>query len=196
VELDGSDHFFWTENGDAIADEVEEFLTGARHGPEPTRKLATVLFSDIVGSTERASELGDRGWPSLLERHDSMIRRALVRFSGREVKSTGDGFLAVFDGPTAAIRCAEAIRGGASGLGCELRVGVHTGEIELMGDDIGGIGVHIARRVADSSGPGEIWVSGTVPGVVVGSGIEFRERGAHALKGVPGDWALFSVEAV
>ncbi|MGH9196827.1 MAG: adenylate/guanylate cyclase domain-containing protein, partial [Acidimicrobiia bacterium] len=152
VELEGSDHFIWTDDSEAVVDEVEEFLTGARRAPEPTRKLATVLFTDIVGSTELASSLGDLGWRDLLERHDAMIRRALDRFSGREIKTTGDGFLAVFESPTAAIRAGEAINGGASGIGCEVRVGIHTGEIELLGQDVGGIGVHIARRVADLAG--------------------------------------------
>jgi pimeloyl-ACP methyl ester carboxylesterase len=193
LELEGSDHFIFTENADMIIDAIEEFLTGSRSSPEPTRKLATVLFTDIVGSTERASTQGDQAWRALLERHDSMIRRTLARFSGREIKTTGDGFLAVFEGPTAAIRCADAIRGGAIGLGLEVRVGIHTGEIELMGEDIGGIAVHIARRVADLSDPGEIWVSSTVPGVVVGSGIQFDERGSRILKGVPGSWSVFAV---
>lgn len=190
VELEGRDHFFWTEGSDALLDEVQEFLTGARHVPEPTRKLATVLFTDIVGSTELASSLGDSSWRDFLERHDAMVRRSLDRFQGREVKTTGDGFLAVFDSPTAAIRAGEAIRGGATGIGCEVKVGIHTGEIELIGQDVGGIGVHIARRVADLAGPGQVLVSPTVPGVVVGSGIEFATQGMHTLKGVPGEWAL------
>ncbi|MFY9614765.1 MAG: adenylate/guanylate cyclase domain-containing protein [Candidatus Dormiibacterota bacterium] len=195
LELEGSDHLFFAGDPDQIVDAVEEFLTGARHAPEPTRRLATVLFTDIVGSTERASSLGDETWRTTLERHDAMVRRALARFSGREIKSTGDGFLAIFEGPTAAIRCAESIRGGAMGLGLDVRIGIHTGEIELMGDDVGGIGVHIASRVADLPGPGEIWVSATVPGVVVGSGIEFAERGSHTLKGIPGTWPIFAVES-
>lgn len=193
VELEGSDHFFWTQGPDALLDEVEEFLTGARRSPEPTRKLATVLFTDIVASTELASSLGDRAWRDLLERHDAMIRRALDRFSGREIKTTGDGFLATFDSPTAAIRAGEAIKGGATGIGCEVRVGIHTGEIEIIGEDVGGIAVHIARRVADLAGAGQLFVSPTVPGVVVGSGIEFTSQGSHTLKGVPGEWALSSV---
>lgn len=196
VELPGSDHFIWTEDAESVLGEIEEFLTGVRHAPQPTRRLATVLFTDIVGSTETASTLGDTEWRKLLERHDEMVRRALARFGGREIKSTGDGFLAVFEGPTAAIRCADAIRGGASGLGCEIRAGVHTGEIEIIGEDIGGIAVNIARRVADRAGPGEIWVSGTVPGVAVGSGIRFEDRGETELKGVPNPWPLFSVATV
>lgn len=194
VELDGSDHFFWTENADAILDEIEEFLTGVRHGPEPTRKLATTVFGDIVGSTEHAARIGDGAWKEVVQRHEAMVRRNLDRFSGREVRMLGDGFLAVFEGPTSAIRSANAIRDGASGLGLDVRLGIHTGEIELIGDDIGGIAVHIAHRVSDLAGPGEIWVSGTVPGVVVGSGLVFQDRGGHALKGVPGEWRLFSVE--
>ena len=193
VELEGTDHMMWTQTPDQIVGEIEEFLTGARQAPELTRKLSTVLFTDIVGSTETAAGMGDKAWRELLQRHDAMIRRALESSSGREIKSTGDGFLAIFDGPSAAIRSAEAIRGGASGLGLTVRAGVHTGEIELMGDDIGGLAVHIARRVGDLAGSDEIWVSGTVPGVAVGSGIEFEERGTHSLKGVPGDWSLFSV---
>ena len=196
LELDGADHFPWTEDADSVLGEVEEFLTGMRQGPEPTRRLATVLFTDIVGSTQRMSEIGDRKWRDLLERHDGMVRRALSRFSGQEVNTTGDGFLALFDGPSAAIRCADAIRGGASGLGCGVRIGVHTGEIEEMGQDVGGLAVNIARRVADLAGGGEIWVSGTVPGLVVGSGIEFKELGSRSLKGISGDWPLFSVESL
>lgn len=196
LELDGADHFPWTEDADSVLGEVEEFLTGMRQGPEPTRRLATVLFTDIVGSTERMSEMGDRKWRDLLERHDAMVRRALSRFSGQEVNTTGDGFLALFDGPSAAIRCADAIRGGASGLDCGVRIGVHTGEIEEMGQDVGGLAVNIARRVADLAGGGEIWVSGTVPGLVVGSGIDFKELGSRTLKGISGDWPLFSVESL
>lgn len=194
VELDGSDHFFWTENAGAILEEIEEFLTGVRHGPEPTRKLATTMFGDIVGSTELAARVGDSAWRELLQRQDAMVRRTLDRFSGREVKTLGDGFLATFEGSTSAIRCAGAIRDGATGLGLGVKLGIHTGEIELIGDDIAGIAVHIAHRVADLAGPGEIWVSATVPGVVAGSGVEFLDRGAHGLKGVPDEWRLFSVE--
>lgn len=196
LELDGSDHFIFTENAGMIIGAIEEFLTGAQSSPEPTRRLATILFTDIVGSTERSAALGDHAWRSLLERHDAMIRRALARYLGREVKTMGDGFLAVFDAPTAAIRCADAIRGGAQGLGLAVRVGIHTGEIELIADDIGGIAVAIARRVADLPGQGEILVSATVPGVVVGSGIQFREQGSHSLKGVPGKWSVFAVESL
>lgn len=194
LELEGADHFVFTGNSDAILDEIEEFLTGVRRGPEPNRKLATVLFTDIVGSTDRASSVGDSDWSDLLGRHDSMVRRALVRFTGHEVKTTGDGFLATFEGPTAAIRCADSVRDGATGLGIEVRIGIHTGEIEVTESDVGGIGVNIARRVCDLAGPSEVWVSATVPGVVVGSGIEFQERGAHSLKGLPGETPLFSVE--
>jgi pimeloyl-ACP methyl ester carboxylesterase len=195
LELPGMDHLPWTEEPEAIIGEIEEFLTGVRHAPEATRKLATVVFTDIVGSTQLAASLGDRAWRDLLERHDGMIRRSLTRFTGREVKNTGDGFLAVFEGPTAAIRFGEAIRGGALALDCEVRMGIHTGEVEIIGEDIGGIAVHIARRVADMAGPGEIWVSGTVPGIVAGSGIQFREQGAKALRGVPGEWPLFAVSS-
>lgn len=196
VELDGADHFPWTADADSILGEIEEFLTGIRQGPEPARRLATVLFTDIVGSTERMSAMGDRKWRDLLESHDAMVRRAFSRFAGKEVNTTGDGFLALFDGPTAAIRCADAIRGGASGLDCDVRIGIHTGEVEEMGEDISGLAVNIARRVADLTGAGQIWVSGTVPGLVVGSGIEFIEEASRTLKGIPGEWSLFSVKAL
>ena len=191
-ELPGEDHFIFTQDADLIIREIEEFLTGARHVPEPTRRLATLLFTDIVGSTERAVELGDAEWRKLLVRHDTMIRRALDRLGGKEVKTTGDGVLAVFDGPSAAIRCGYEIQGAAPGLGLEVRAGVHAGEIELMGNDVAGIGVHIARRVADLAPAGELWVSSTVPGLAVGSGIEFEQRGVHTLKGVPGEWGIFA----
>lgn len=196
VELEGADHLPFTGHSEAIIEEVQEFLTGARVGSKPTRKLATILFTDIVGSTGLAASLGDKEWRAVLERHDAMIRRALERFSGKEIKTTGDGFLALFEGPTAAIRCAQAVVGGASALGCEVRAGLHTGEVEVAGEDVSGIAVHIARRVADLAGTGEIWVSSTVPGVVFGSGVEFDNRGTHSLKGVPGEWSLHSVETV
>jgi len=195
VELPGSDHFIFTEDVDSIVGEIEEVVTGTRHAPTATRRLATVLFTDIVSSTETAAQLGDAAWREVLIRHDGMTRRALDRFGGRTVKTTGDGFLALFDGPSAAIKCGEAIRGGASALGLRVRAGIHAGEVELIGDDIGGIGVHIAKRVADLAPPEELWVSSTVPGLAVGSGIRFDERGAHALKGVPGDWLLFAAGA-
>jgi pimeloyl-ACP methyl ester carboxylesterase len=195
VELPGADHFIFTGDTDAVVGEIEEVVTGTRHAPVATRRLATVLFTDIVSSTETAAGLGDAAWREVLIRHDAMIRRALDRFGGRAVKTTGDGFLALFDGPSAAIKCGEAIKGGASGFGIRIRAGIHAGEVELIGDDIGGIGVHIAKRVADLAPADETWVSSTVPGLAVGSGIRFDERGTHTLKGVPGDWLLYAAAA-
>lgn len=176
-------------------DEIREFLTGARGEPEHDRVLATVLFSDIVGSTDHASRMGDRRWKELLDSHDDMVRRQLERFRGKEVKSLGDGFLATFDGPARAIACATAIRDAAHRLGIEVRVGVHTGEVELRGEDVGGIAVHIASRVADRAEPSEVLVSRTVCDLVAGSGLTFTDRGAQELKGVPGEWQLYAVEA-
>jgi class 3 adenylate cyclase len=170
---------------------VEEFLTGVRHGPEPDRVLATVLFTDIVGSTQRAAELGDRKWRGLLEDHDALVRRELDRFRGREVNTVGDGFLATFDGPARAIRCAHAIAERVRALGLEMRSGLHTGEIELAGDDVRGIAVHIGARAAALAGPGEVFATSTVKDLVAGSGIEFDDRGEHVLKGVPGEWRIF-----
>jgi class 3 adenylate cyclase len=193
VEVPGQDNLIFAGDSDSALDEVEEFLTGARHAPATDRVLATVLFTDIVGSTERAAELGDRRWRHLLEAHDHAVRRQLERFRGREVKTAGDGFLATFDGPGRAIECARAVRDAVRAIGIEIRIGLHTGEIELRGDDIAGIAVHIGARVAASAGPGDILVSGAVPPLVVGSSIEFDDRGEHELKGVPGTWRLFSV---
>jgi pimeloyl-ACP methyl ester carboxylesterase len=195
VELPGQDHLWWFGDQDAIVDEVEEFLTGARHAREPDRILATVLFTDIVGSTERAAELGDRRWRELLQGHDSVVRRELGRHRGREVKTTGDGVLATFDGPARAIRCAEAIATGVRPLGIEVRAGLHTGELEVMGDDVGGIAVHTGARVVANAGASEVLVSQTVKDLVAGSGIEFEDRGAHDLKGVPGEWRLFAARS-
>jgi pimeloyl-ACP methyl ester carboxylesterase len=193
VEFEGADHWPWVGDAAPIVEEIEEFLTGTRHGPEPERALATVLFTDIVGSTERAAQLGDRTWRELLQRHDAMVRDALARHRGREVKTTGDGFLATFDGPARAIRGACAIRNNARDLLLEVRAGLHTGECELMGDDIGGLGVHIGARVAALAKPSEVLVSRTVTDLVAGAGIAFEPRGTHQLKGVPGDWELFAV---
>jgi class 3 adenylate cyclase len=193
VELEGIDHAPFTHDADRIADEIEEFLTGARGTREPDRVLATVLFTDIVGSTDRAGQLGDRAWRELLERHNALVRGEFGRFGGREVKQTGDGFLATFDGPARAIRCAGAIRDSLLELGIDTRAGLHTGECELVGDDVGGMAVHIGARVLGSAGAGEILVSSTVKELVVGSGITFDARGSHALKGAPGEWALFAV---
>jgi class 3 adenylate cyclase/pimeloyl-ACP methyl ester carboxylesterase len=174
---------------------LEEQLTGVRPAPEPERVLKTVLFTDIVGSTEKAAEIGDRRWHELLDEHDAAIRRELERFRGQEVKATGDGFLAAFDGPARAIRCARAIADGAHGLGFEIRAGLHTGECELRGDDLAGIAVHTGARVASLAGPGEVLVTSTVRDLVAGSGIEFTDRGRHELKGVPGEWQVLAVQA-
>ena len=181
-------------DSDADLDEIEEFLTGSRHGPDSDRVLATVLFTDIVGSTERATKLGDRAWRDLLDAHDGVVRRQLERFRGREVNTAGDGFLATFDGPGRAILCACAIRDAVRALGIEVRAGLHTGEIELRGGDVAGVAVHIGARVAAMAGPGEVLVSGAVPPLVAGSGIAFEDRGERELKGVPGTWRLYAVE--
>jgi class 3 adenylate cyclase len=195
LEVPGRDHAPWFSEPDLIAAEIEELLTGARHARAPDRLLATVLFTDLVSSTERAAALGDARWRSFLERHDEVVREELSRFEGKEVKTVGDGFLATFDGPARAIRCAEAIRSAVQGLGMEVRAGIHTGECEVMGDDVGGLAVHIAARVSALAGPGEILVSRTVRDLVVGSGLEFEDRGDHELKGVPGDWGVLAVAA-
>jgi class 3 adenylate cyclase len=192
VELPGEDHLWWFGDQDAIVEEVEEFLTGVRRGPEPERVLATVLFTDIVGSTERAVELGDGPWRELLERHGTVVRRELERFRGHEVKTTGDGFLVTFDGPARGIRCALAITESVRPLGLEVRAGLHTGECELLNGDVGGIAVHTGARVAAAAAPGEVLVSSTVRDLVAGSGIEFVDRGVRELKGVPGEWPLFA----
>jgi len=193
VELPGTDHSWDTGDQDAILDDIEEFLTGALHPVESERVLATVLFTDIVGSTERLAELGDRRWRELLEDHFRLARRELGRHRGREVKTTGDGLLATFDGPARAIRCANAIRNAVRQLGIEIRAGLHTGEVEILDRDIGGIAVHTGARVVTEAEPGEVLVSSTVKDLVAGSGIEFDDRGAHTLKGVPGEWRLFRV---
>jgi len=193
VELPGADHTPWVGDMDPISNEVEEFLTGRRHEVEVDRVLATVLFADVVGSTERAAALGDRKRRELLGEYYALARRELARFRGREVDTAGDGFFAAFDGPARAIRCAEAISAGVEPLGVRIRTGLHTGECEVIGDKVGGIAVHIGARVAGLAGPGEILVSGTVRDLVAGSGIRFEERGAHTLKGVPGEWRLFAV---
>ncbi|TMB50250.1 MAG: adenylate/guanylate cyclase domain-containing protein, partial [Chloroflexi bacterium] len=192
VELTGEDHLPWID-ADQILDEVEEFLTGVRHGPTPDRVLATVLVTDIVGSSERAADLGDRRWRDLLEAHHALVRRELARWRGQEVDTAGDGFLATFDGPARAIRCACAIRDGLHALGLEIRAGLHTGECELIGGKLGGIAVHTGARVAAEARSGEVLVSGTVRDLIAGSGIELEDRGVHALKGIPGNWPLLAV---
>jgi class 3 adenylate cyclase len=193
VELPGRDHLPGAGDPEAIAGEIEEFLVGTRAGGSPERILATVMFTDIVDSTSRAAELGDSSWRDLLERHDALVRSQIARFRGREVKQTGDGFLASFDGPARAIRCACAIEEEAGNAGIEIRAGLHTGECELIGNDLGGLAVHVAARVGALAETGEVLVSGTVRDLVMGSGIEFAERGAQELKGVPGTWPLFAV---
>jgi class 3 adenylate cyclase len=193
VELEGGDNMFSLGDSDALLGEVEEFLTGTRHEREPDRMLATVLFTDIVDSTRRAAEMGDRGWRFLLERHDALFRQALERHRGREVKRTGDGFMATFDGPARAIRCAASVAEAMGTLGLEVRAGLHTGELEVMDDDYGGLAVHIASRVMGCAAPNEVLVSGTVKDLVVGSGIDFEERGERELRGVPGEWRLYAV---
>jgi class 3 adenylate cyclase len=194
IELAGSNHHAWLGDAESVLAEVEEFLTGMHHVPEPDRVLATVMFTDIVGSTERAATLGDRRWHDLRDRHHALIRRELARFRGREVETAGDGFLATFDGPARAIRCACAVRDVVKELGIDIRAGLHTGECELMGEQVGGIAVHIGARVATMAGPGEVLVSGTVKELVEGSDIRFADRGTHTLKGVPGEWRVFEVE--
>jgi class 3 adenylate cyclase len=193
IALPGDDHLPFVGDQDEILDEVEEFLTGVRRGSEPDRVLATVLFTDIVSSTDRAAELGDRGWRELLERHHAVVRATLDRWRGREVATAGDGFLATFDGPARAIRCACDIRDSVLPLGLEIRAGLHTGEVEIVGDDVAGIAVHTGARVAAMASPGEVLVSSTVKDLVAGSGLEFEERGEHELKGVPGTWRLYAV---
>ena len=194
VELEGPDNMFAVGDSEAILGELEEFLTGTRHEREPDRMLATVMFTDIVDSTQRAADMGDRHWRDLLERHDELFRRSLERHRGREIKRTGDGFLATFDGPARAIRCAASITDAVEELGLELRAGLHTGECEVMSDDVGGLAVHIAARVMSCADAGEVLVSSTVKDLVVGSGIDFEDRGTHDLRGVPGDWRLFRVD--
>ena len=193
VELEGGDNMFSIGDSDGLLGEIEEFLTGTRHEREPDRMLATVLFTDIVDSTRRAAEMGDRGWRFLLERHDALFRQALERHRGREVKRTGDGFLATFDGPARAIRCAASVAEAMGTLGLEVRAGLHTGELEVMDGDLGGLAVHIASRVMNCAGPNEVLVSGTVKDLVVGSGIDFEDRGERELRGVPGEWRLYAV---
>jgi class 3 adenylate cyclase len=193
VELEGSDNMFSLGDSEGLLGEIEEHLTGVRHVHEPDRMLATVLFTDICDSTRQAAEMGDSGWRSLLERHDALFRHALDRHRGREVKRTGDGFLATFDGPARAIRCAASVAEAMGSLGIQVRAGLHTGELEVMDGDLGGLAVHIAARVLDRASPSEVLVSGTVKDLVVGSGIGFEDRGEHELRGVPGEWRLYAV---
>jgi pimeloyl-ACP methyl ester carboxylesterase len=191
VELEGEDHVFYVGDSDAIIAEIEEFLTGTRGAAAADRVLATVLFTDIVQSTERLVAAGDRDWRVLLDRHDALVRSQIARFRGREVSTAGDSFFAVFDGPARAIRCAQAIVDGATALGIGVRSGVHTGECDVRGSDYGGITVHIGARIASLAGAGEVLTTSTVKDLVAGSGITFSDGGVHALKGIPGEWHAF-----
>ena len=191
VELEGEDHAPWGENADTILAEIRELLTGVREAPDPSRVLATVLFTDIVGSTERAHALGDRGWRELLEAHHDAVRHELARFGGREIDTAGDGFLAAFDGPARAIRCGRAVIAAVAALGLDVRAGVHTGECEVVGEKLVGTAVHVGARVAAQAAPGELLVSSTVRDLVAGSGIELEDRGLFTLKGVEGERRLF-----
>jgi len=193
VALPGEDHVPWVGDTSPLIGEVEEFLTGIRHGPEEDRVLATVLFTDIVSSTERAGEMGDRSWKDLLDAHDDVTRRQVERFRGRVVKFTGDGVLATFDGPARAVRCATSLRDAVADLGVEVRAGLHTGEIEVRGEDIGGIAVHIAQRMCSAAASREIVTTSTVKDLVAGSGLSFADRGLQTLRGVPDKWHAFTV---
>ncbi len=193
VELPGRNEFHHVEPWRQSFQEIAEFLTGEQPDVADDRVLATVLFTDIVDSTRRAAEMGDRDWHALLDAHDAVVRVQLNRFRGREVSTSGDGFLAMFDGPQRAIRCAMSIRDAVQALGIEVRAGLHTGECEVRGDDIGGIAVHIGARVSALAGANDVLVSSTLRDLVIGSGLEFEDRGAHQLKGVPGEWHLFAV---
>ncbi len=195
VELDGGDHLYWVGDPDAALDEIEQFVTGTRPQMRVDRVLATVLFTDIVGSTETLIAMGDERWSELLSMHHEIVRRELDLFDGQEVDTAGDGFFALFDGPARAIRCALGIRDKLRAAGIDIRAGVHTGEIERAGQDVRGVAVHIGARVAAKAGRGELLVSRTVVDLVAGSGIVFTDRGEHELKGVPGSWRIFAVDA-
>jgi class 3 adenylate cyclase len=192
VELPGEDHLVFSQDVDRITDEIEEFLTGVRTGSDPDRVLTTLLFTDIVDSTARAAEMGDRRWRDLLDQHHDLVRAELDRFGGREITTTGDGFFARFDSPAQAVRCALSATDGITSLGVQIRAGVHTGEVEVRGADLGGLAVHIGARVAAAAQPGEVLVSSTVKDLLAGSGVPFEDRGEHELKGVPGEWRLFA----
>jgi class 3 adenylate cyclase len=194
VEFSGEDHLWWVGDSEGIVNEIQEFLTGERPLSEPDRVLATVLFTDIVNSTERAAEMGDRRWRDLLGRHNVLMHAEINRFRGNVIKSTGDGYLATFDGPARAIHCAFAMNQQMMRLGIEIRSGLHTGEVELMDGDVGGIAVHIAARVLEQARAGEVLASRTIKDLVVGSSFKFREHGIYNLKGIAGDWPLFAVE--
>jgi class 3 adenylate cyclase len=196
IELPGEDHLVFSQDVDRVTDEVEEFLTGVRTGSDPDRVLTTLLFTDIVDSTTRAAEMGDRRWRDLLDQHHDLVRGELGRFGGREVATTGDGFFATFDSPAQAVRCALSAADGVGSLGIQIRAGVHTGEVEVRGSDLGGLAVHIGARVAASAQPGEVMVSSTVKDLLAGVGVVFEDRGEHELKGVPGAWRLFAASGV
>jgi pimeloyl-ACP methyl ester carboxylesterase len=193
VESEGEDHIPWVGDSDSVLDAIEQFLTGARQAGDGNRVLATVMFTDIVDSTRQAAQLGDRRWRAIVESHDALIRQRLASYRGREVKTMGDGFLVTFDGPARGIHCARSIVDDVRDCGVEVRAGLHTGECELVGDDVGGMAVNIGARVGGLAGASEVLVSRTVKDLVVGSGIEFEDRGSHELKGVPGQWELFAV---
>lgn len=196
VELPGDDHVPWVGDADALFGEIAEFLTGVRPADEHDRILTTILFTDIVGATERAASLGDHEWRQLLARHHAVVRLELDRFRGREVDTAGDGFMAAFDGPARAVRCAQAIVGAASKeLNLQIRAGLHTGECEIMENKYAGLAVHVGARIAALAGGGEVLVSNTVKDLVAGSGLQFEGRGGHSLKGVPGQWQIFSALA-
>jgi class 3 adenylate cyclase len=196
IELPGADCYpFHTSECDAPLDEIQEFLTGVREAQSSDRELSTVLFTDIVGSTDLAAKIGDARWLELREAHNDLVRRSLRAFQGREIATTGDGFVATFDGPARAVHCAVRIRDAVRGLGLEIRAGLHTGEIERRDHDIGGLGVHVAARVMGEAQPGEVLVSGTVADLVIGSGIGFREKSSAQLKGVPGTWRMLEVNS-
>jgi class 3 adenylate cyclase len=196
VELPGADYAPWAGDQERLLEEIEEFVTGMRRGPDPDRVLATVMFTDIVGSTERAADLGDRRWRELLATHHERVRAELLRFRGTVIDTAGDGFFATFEGPARAVQCAGAIIAAVAPLGLRLRVGVHTGEVELMDRGLGGIGVHIGARVAALARPGEVLVSSTVKDLTAGSGLAFEDRGTHELKGVPDDWRLYAAHRI
>ena len=194
LELPGTDYFPFLGDATAVLDAIEEFVTGVRPDATSNRVLSTVLFTDLVGSTEHAAELGDRAWADLLEHHHAAVRQALDRYRGREVDTAGDGFFATFDGPARAVRCALQLRDTLLSLGLEVRAGVHTGEVELRSDGVRGVAVHIGSRIAARAESGEVLVSSTVKDLVAGSGIGFADRGAHDLEGVPGRWRLFAAK--
>jgi class 3 adenylate cyclase len=192
VEIEGLEHRYYNGDVDGMLTAVHQFVTGEHEVPEDDRVLATVLFTDIVGSTMKAASLGDQAWRDLLVRHHAVVRREIAHFRGREVATAGDGFLALFDGPARGVRCGLAIRDAVRPLGLEVRAGVHTGECVRMGDDVGGIAVHIGARISAEAEPGEVLASSTVKDLVVGSGLTFRDRGGRVLKGVEGEWRLFA----